>query len=189
MRPTTVVLITGYPASGKTTLARYLAKELALPSICKDDLKEVLYQTLGWEPVEWSRKLGMVAWSLLYHQVGILLAAHVNLIVEGNFDPKYADPEWQKLVTRFDLRIIQVRCECDADLLIERDRRRIQEGTRHPGHIREEDPTFYEMVKRGPIGWINVDSQKIVVNTSQLAVEGYAAIARQIRETGYFYAK
>jgi predicted kinase len=186
MRPTTIVLITGYPASGKTTLARYLAQELKLPPICKDDLKEVLYETLGWQPVDWSRKLGMVAWSLLYQQVEILLQAHIDLIAEGNFDPKYANPEWQKLTTRFDLKIVQVRCDCDADLLIERDRQRIEQGTRHPGHIRDEDPAFYEMVKRGPIGWIDVESEKIVVNTDQLAIEEYAEVARKIREIGYF---
>jgi predicted kinase len=97
MKPITVVLITGHPASGKTTLARYLSKQMGLPTLCKDDIKEILYDTLGWSTVAWSNKLSIATWSLLYHQVEILLEAHIDHIVESNFDPKYANPHWQRL--------------------------------------------------------------------------------------------
>jgi dephospho-CoA kinase len=47
-KPTTVILITGHPATGKTTLAHYLAQELGLPLLWRDGLKEKLADTLGW---------------------------------------------------------------------------------------------------------------------------------------------
>src|SRR3954471_23887201 len=105
--PTTVVLITGHPASGKTTLARYLAKELGLPTFCKDDIKEILYDTLGWSTEEWGYRLSIAAWTLLYRQVEILLESHTDHIVESNFDPIYANSLWQALKQRFDLNVIQ----------------------------------------------------------------------------------
>ena len=40
-------VITGRPATGKTTLARRLAVDLRLPLIHKDGLKESLYDALG----------------------------------------------------------------------------------------------------------------------------------------------
>ena len=41
------VLVGGYPASGKSTLARALAAELELPLLVKDEVKEAMIDVLG----------------------------------------------------------------------------------------------------------------------------------------------
>jgi predicted kinase len=42
-----LVLVTGPPAAGKTTVARPLARCLALPLIGKDTIKEALFDAMG----------------------------------------------------------------------------------------------------------------------------------------------
>ncbi|TDC12851.1 hypothetical protein E1265_29060 [Streptomyces sp. 8K308] len=69
------VLVNGLPGAGKSTLARALADELALPLLSKDAVKETLADTLavtrpsGLPDREWSRVLGAAAgetlWTLL----------------------------------------------------------------------------------------------------------------------------
>jgi predicted kinase len=54
----TMVLVTGPPASGKTTLARPLASHLGLPLLGKDTIKEALFDALGVGDRAWSRRLG-----------------------------------------------------------------------------------------------------------------------------------
>src|SRR6266508_4058354 len=54
----TLLLVTGAPSSGKTTLAVPLARHLGLPLITKDTIKEALFDTLGTGDHTWSTRLG-----------------------------------------------------------------------------------------------------------------------------------
>jgi hypothetical protein len=56
------VLVAGWPAAGKSTLARALAAELGLPLLAKDEIKEALTDGLGYPAtVAQSRRLGRAA--------------------------------------------------------------------------------------------------------------------------------
>jgi predicted kinase len=56
------VLVAGWPAAGKSTLARALAAELGLPLLVKDEIKEALMDGLGYPAtVAQSRRLGRAA--------------------------------------------------------------------------------------------------------------------------------
>jgi predicted kinase len=56
------VLVGGWPASGKSTLAAALALELGLPYLSKDEVKEALMDALGPpRDVAASRRLGVAA--------------------------------------------------------------------------------------------------------------------------------
>ena len=46
-RPTRLLLVTGLPATGKTTLARLLARRFTAPLLAKDVIKEPLLDVLG----------------------------------------------------------------------------------------------------------------------------------------------
>ena len=131
-----VVLVTGLPATGKTSVARRLAVDHHLPLACKDEIKELLYDTLGWsqgtpEAREWSRQLGLVAVGLLFQY----LRSHVSVgrpcIIESNFHPDAAD-ELRALHTRVPFRMFQVLCRTRGDVLLARFHARAQR--RHPGH-------------------------------------------------------
>ena len=46
------ILVTGIPASGKSTMARFLAEAFGLPVISKDRIKECMYDTIGFRSRE-----------------------------------------------------------------------------------------------------------------------------------------
>ncbi|MCE7984015.1 MAG: ATP-binding protein [Caldilinea sp. CFX5] len=182
-KPTTVILITGHPATGKTTLAHYLAQELTLPLLWRDGLKEKLADTLGWSTEEWSLKLGAATWELLYHLVESLLRANISHIVESNFTPTYATPRWQQLMVRYPLRIIQVRCEADPLIVAQRHQARHEHGERHPIHRYDSNINAYAayLQQQGPLDWIGVESERIEVDTGKLALGDYSIVSTQIR--------
>jgi predicted kinase len=79
------VIVGGAPATGKTTLARALGVSLGLPVITKDDVKEALATPFATGDREWSKQLGVAAYSVLYAVAERILAAGQGLVLESNF--------------------------------------------------------------------------------------------------------
>src|SRR6266571_1278188 len=123
-----LVLVTGMPASGKTTLARQLGAELGLPVLEKDGFKEELYDALGAGDVEWSQRLGGATYRLLAYAARQLLEAGQPAIIEANFfrgsEPLFSDLPPHQLV--------QLHCIAPLEVLL--DRYGARTG-RHPGHL------------------------------------------------------
>ena len=119
-----LVLVTGPPASGKTTLAGPLAAALGLPLIGKDLVKEALFDALGTGDRAWSRRLGRASYEVLYAVAGALPAA----VLDANLGPE-AIPRLHAL----DAHLIEVFCRCPAAEVERRFASRAP--TRHPGHV------------------------------------------------------
>lgn len=132
-----VVVVTGPPAGGKTTLARGLAPQLGLPLVSKDDLKEILFETLGWGGAPRNKATSMAAYELMLHLLEQHLQAGMPLMLESNFRLEVTE-RLAKLLEDHNARVVQVRCFASRKVLIERIGRRAHAGTRHPGHCDRE---------------------------------------------------
>ena len=130
-----LILVTGAPCAGKTTLARHIADKFRLPLIAKDDIKETLFDWLGWKDREWSKQLGRATMRLLFYFVESQLAAGHSCIVESNFRAEMAAAEFRALQAKHDFVSVQVVLKCERDVLVQRIRARWDLGKRHPGHV------------------------------------------------------
>ncbi len=133
-----VLIVTGPPASGKSTLGRELARKLGLPFLGKDVFKEILFDHLGWSDREWSRRLGAASMDLLYQSAAALLEAGQSVALEANFYANWDTPKLLKLADISGCRFIQVVCTASKSTLAARYRRRSLSGERHPGHTESE---------------------------------------------------
>jgi predicted kinase len=141
-----IVVVSGSPGAGKTTIAVPLARLLGLPLICKDDVKESLIDALGDQDgdMAWSRKVGGAAWDVLWKLAERAPAA----VLEANFRPRSAY-ERDRLL-RLDARIVEVYCRCPAEVAMRRFHDRSQ--TAHPAHpLRDLTPEHAAEFDR-PIG-------------------------------------
>jgi predicted kinase len=133
-RPLVVLIVTGPPASGKSTIGRELAAALRLPYLSKDLFKETLFDALGWHDRAWSQRLGGASMDLLFRSAEALLEAGQSVALESNFYAAWDTPRFQALAKRCACQFVQVVCTAPGPTLVERYERRALSGERHPGH-------------------------------------------------------
>ncbi|MBO0702289.1 MAG: AAA family ATPase [Candidatus Dormibacteraeota bacterium] len=161
------VVVSGPPASGKTTIARPLAGELGLPLVRKDAIKEALGDAIGAADYQESRRLGAISLQVL--------RALMRDIGFGVYDSPWRAEFDLADLSRLPPPLVEVFCDCDPELRKERLRGR--QGTRHPVHfdadlagILADDPTARPL--GGPWPLLRVDTSRPIV---------IAELAEQVR--------
>ena len=119
------MVVSGPPASGKTTLSRAIAPVLGLPLIAKDTIKQALMTVLPVPDVAASRVVGRAS-------VAALLA------VAGESGGAVLESVWHRSYALDDLRnlpgpVVEVFCRCDPVLAAER--YALRAGSRDAGHF------------------------------------------------------
>jgi len=124
-------MVTGLPASGKTTLGCRIAAELSWPYLDKDDFLEAMFDSQGLGDEQWRRRLSIEA----DEQFEIRALEQSNTVLVSHWRPRGRTDtgtpvDW---VNRHFQNTIEVYCECDPELAT----RRFVSRTRHPGHLDE----------------------------------------------------
>jgi predicted kinase len=123
-----LVIISGPPASGKSTIAGPLAAELGFALIAKDRIKEALHDALGVEAsLPWSRRLGAAAMELLW----TLAANAPSAVLEANFWS--GDERHEARLRALGAAAVEVHCACPIEECLRRYARRAP--NRHPVHV------------------------------------------------------
>jgi predicted kinase len=156
-----LVVVTGPPAAGKTTIARALAAGLRLPLIAKDTIKEALFDALGAGDLAWSQTLGEGTYLAMIRIVGESVAARASLVVEANF---VRGGEFAQTLAALPARFVQVHCNAPLEILLERYGSR----ERHPGHVDSKRiEALQEAVETGRHDPLDLPGETIRIDTSK----------------------
>lgn len=163
-----LVIVSGPPAVGKTTLACLLAKRYGLPLFAKDAFKEMMYDNMQALPsLEESRFLGKCSIDTLQLITRELLGYGISHIIEANFDSELFSPVLQAIAQECSFACVQIQMECDGATLAARFRSRAALGIIHPGH---QGLTYMERMlpalMQGKGSDINIPSMIIRIDTT-----------------------
>ena len=119
----TLVVVSGPPGSGKTTLAHALAQAMPCPAVCRDEIKEGMAHAHGGD-FQGGRgdPLTQRTLPLFFEVLHLLIGAGVSVVAEAAFQDRLWKPQLAPLAELADLRI--VRCTVDAAVSFERAARR-----------------------------------------------------------------
>lgn len=128
--PPTLLVLTGLPAAGKTTLGTALARRLHWPFVSKDEYKEMLH---GHLPDLSRAQAGPLSFEIMYHVAGVSLAAGHDVVLETHFYRNLSENILLALAHRHGATLLQVFCHAPLDELQRRHDARVALGE-HP-HI------------------------------------------------------
>jgi predicted kinase len=120
------VVVSGPPASGKSTLAPELARRLALPLLAKDTIKDVLMDLMPVPDVEASRRIGGAAVAVM---LAVAAESPVGAVLESSFFRSKAVVD----LARLPGPVIEVFCRCRREVASARYTARA--GSRGAGHF------------------------------------------------------
>lgn len=127
--PKAAIVVTGLPASGKTTLARAVARALGWPLLDKDDFLETLYETHAVQTLadrsRLSRQSDALFQSAAQEQSRVVLVSHW---AAGPPSAGGTPTDW--LDRAFD-HLVEVYCSCPPDTATAR----FQARRRHSKHL------------------------------------------------------
>ena len=157
------IVVTGLPASGKSTVARAVAAALGLPRLDKDVILEELFDSLGIGDAEWRRRLSRAADEILR---GVLRAQGAVLDSWWRHPRSPIDSgtpsDWLGSLPG---SLVELHCMCEPQVAAER----FLSRKRHEGHLdgsksrAELLTSFQQLASLGPLGigrLVEVDTQQ-----------------------------
>jgi predicted kinase len=118
-----LVVVSGLPASGKTTVGRALSAGLSLPLLDKDDILEALFDSLGCEDRDERHRLSRASDDVLF----TLAAASRTAVLVNWWNHDDSPPRLHEVGDS----LVEVFCDCPLDVAADR----FEARDRHPGHL------------------------------------------------------
>lgn len=128
------ILVTGPPAVGKSSLTTYLSDRMQIPCISKDKIKEILFDSIGFNSRDEKIKLNKAANELLLSDMEMLMKGKQSFIVDNNFE-KIHENQLRNVFFSYQYSVITITLLGEKKAIFKRYCTRNLSEDRHLGHV------------------------------------------------------
>jgi predicted kinase len=128
----TLIVVSGPPGSGKTTLAHEIARRVGCPAICRDEIKEGMVHANPGFVASTSDPLSLRTLHTFFEVLRLLLTDGVSIVAEAAFQNKLWRPGLEPLTDLAEIRI--VHSVVDAAIRRDRMQRRLAQEPGRAAH-------------------------------------------------------
>lgn len=145
-----LILISGPPAAGKTTLSKKIVERFALPFFGSDAIKEIILDDLHWEKLslETLDNIGKTSFELFYYVLESFFKSSAVFVAEANLHPRWANKRVKELIMKNNVEVFYIYCKADMDVVKKRFIERAALDSRHSGLRDKEKMKDNEFIER-----------------------------------------
>lgn len=128
------VLVTGIPASGKSTIAEFLSNRFDIILLSKDKIKEIMFDDIGFKSRDEKVKLGIASMNIMYECAEQLMKHKLPFILENNFENN-SKAGLMAILEKYSYTAVTVLMTGDYEKVYKRFLKRNESPDRHRGHV------------------------------------------------------
>ncbi len=143
-----VILLAGLPGTGKSTLARKLARRYRLEHISTDSVRKRIFRDVRHNTFgrgSYSERQRMIVYDAIFYVIYTLLKHNVGVVLDGTFYRERLRSKVKRIAERFDAKFLLVIVTCPESLI----RKRFEErDTRKRRTLSDADTKIFEKFKQ-----------------------------------------
>jgi predicted kinase len=165
----TLIVVSGPPAAGKTTLAHRIARQVGCPAICRDEIKEGMVHAAPGFVAAMGDPLTARTLPTFFGVLELLLKAGVTTVAEAAFQDHVWRPRLEPLRDLAHIRVVQ--CTVTAEVARDRVLQRLERDPLRRSHADQSAADLAAHVQRhNTFTRLSLDTPWIEVDTTH----GYA---------------
>lgn len=148
-----LIIVSGFPGTGKTTISKKLVKKYHYSFLSKDLFKEKLFEEYGFKSVEEKKELDKKAEQLFYEKLKCNVDNDIDTIVDKWLQGIHLI---EKIISNKDVTLIFIRLICNPQVACDRYNKRIISGER---------PSSFVALNRYPVDTHTVFEKAMTVES------------------------
>lgn len=169
-RASTLIIMRGYPGTGKSTIARAIARALHASLIDRDIIRQTAVDILGNLP-----EIGRFSYELMFALTREQLSLGLSVVVDTPLTYHVTYEQSRKMAQSFHTPMLVVHCQCPPEV-----QKRRLEGRK--GQVSEFQITSWEEWERWKPRFEEFDDEGCIIDTSRPLDDSLAKVMYTIHE-------